>query len=254
MTSRISTRGASAAGAVLAAFLIQVGPAQAGFLSTFSSGIDGWSGVAFTEGLIGNPPAIVAGWTPTFHATGGASGGYISAGDTYTNLMGPWDFWSAPSSYLGSMGAYYGGTLAFDLFSSPVDSDTSTYPEVLLIGNGMALYHVSGAAPGTTWTSYSISLIAADWRLGSPTGTAPTVAEMQAVLASLTGLYIDADWYTGAQDEGLDNVRFDPGPAAPVDEPSTLPLALSGLAALMAASVPRSLARLRYPTASRRLP
>jgi hypothetical protein len=155
-------------------------------------------------------------------AVGGNLGGFVTSSDP---ILGPWWWFSAPAAFLGDKSEYFAGTLSLDLQTTAHDS--ANYPLAILVGDGTALYY-SAPPPGTTWTSYSVTLSPAGWREGDYfSGAQPTAARMQAVLANLTALYIDGDWLSGSEITGLDNPTLTSAPAE-IPEPASLALIASG--------------------------
>jgi hypothetical protein len=110
---------------------------------TFDLADEGWR-VKAGELII--PPICVS--------TGGVSGGYVMANDS--TVGNNW-YWLAPPKYSTNESAYYGGLLQFSL----MQTDTTYGPrtnDVLLSGSGMTLVLSLPQLPGTSWTSYSVSL------------------------------------------------------------------------------------------------
>jgi len=191
--------------------------------STFDADNEGWVvGDFFSAG--GSTPA-------PFVAVGGNPGGFVRTED----LFG-WNAYHAPASFLGDKSAAYGGNLHLD--QQILGSDGLEYPMVV-ISDGSLLLQYRTAPPGTTWTSFDISLLAsAGWEVadgsGDP-GPAATEAQLLAVLSNLAFLHIDADWLTGPDQVDLDNVRLESGTSVP--EPGTG--ALLGLGAIVLGGLSR---------------
>jgi hypothetical protein len=167
-------------------------------VSTFDSNAEGWA-------VIGNGVG-----TPTYQATGGNPGGYVSATDQTDDTT--W-FWSAPAKFLGNKSAAYGGVLRFDLRQDSIDAQFQEY-DVILDGAGLRLVLEATYTPRTSWTSYIVIL---DERAGwfkDGTNNPPTAGEMQAVLADLTALRIRGEYRDGNDTGGLENVRLE-GPSSP---------------------------------------
>jgi hypothetical protein len=183
--------------------------------TTFSDGADGWKAENGATGF-------------NWISTGGVSGGFVQASDTGGN--GLW-FFDAPAAYLGNESAAYGGTLSYSIQSSPTaPALVGSYADVQLLGaNGVLLAYGGDSLPGTTWTPYSISLVAnGSWKIGSTTGQAATEAQMVAVLSDLKDLRIRGDYRQSIETTGLDSVVL----TSPVPEPAAWALMLGGLGAV----------------------
>ena len=181
--------------------------------SDFSSGADGWT-------TFGNGGIAV-----TYHSTGGNPGGHISTVDQTSD----WAYLRAPAKFLAP--APYGGEFSFDL--RIFNSNPGQYPNIYnvraaLVGGGLTLINES-TLPGTAFQHYTFSLTeTAGWRIFSslsqnynPANPAPTQAQMQNVLANLSGVFIAADYSdgtfvdNGATDQAfVDNVAIVPEPAS----------------------------------------
>lgn len=107
---------------------------------------------------------------------------------------------------------------------------------VTLTGAGFTLYSLYYKPPNKTFTSYTVSLTPSGWRLNDQAiGVQPTVTQMQTVLGSLDGLYIEGDWHGGGFGSdltGLDNVIL-AGPQPSIPEPSTWLLFATGLVGVL---------------------
>jgi len=166
--------------------------------SSFDTELDGWSFVADVKAFD---------WVDT----GGNPGGYVQAVDYATGAV--WYF-VAPEKYLGDKSAYAGGELAFDLKQSSLSSQFDD-EDVVITGGGKTIAFNTEDNPGLDWTHYSVSLDTdSDWRLGSVSGEAASQADIDAVLADVTSLWIRGEYVVGADTGGLDNVRLSPDPSA----------------------------------------
>ena len=203
----------NALSAIMAASIVFASAAKADVASTFDTGADGWT-------LANNDPAS----TLTYEASGGNPGGYILFTD---GGQGADDVFSAPSKFLGNDLASYNQSLSFDLLTSATADALSDTPLTITNGTGDSLSLVIGAPVVNMWTSYSYALNASSGFLFDG-GAAATPAQIQAVLADVTSLYIPADVVNGVSTMGLDNVVL--GVAVP--EPSTWATMLGSLGLL----------------------
>src|SRR5262249_7306754 len=126
--------------------------------------------------------------------------------------VGNTQYWMAPAKFLGNQSAAYGGSLSFDLTQTPINNPFSQ-EDVILVGGGMTLVDNTPNIPGSTWTSYHVSLLETGWKLNNHAGPAATQAQMMTVLSSLTALYIRGEYQLGPDTEGLDNVVLTGGGA-----------------------------------------
>jgi hypothetical protein len=192
--------------------------------STFAAGDDGWTVGDFfnnTHGLL-----------PEFVPFGGVSDGYIQAIDLYG-----YNAFHAPDAWLGNQSRMYGGML--HVHQRVASSDGVNQPLVVLGSGPMRLQYFE-RPPGTEWVEYRVPLVAEGWEVGlgdgSP-GRPATEVEFRAVLSNLEWFALDADWQTGNDLVGLDEVYVT------MPEPSAVILSASGLIALVAAARSR---RKRY--------
>jgi len=74
--------------------------------------------------------------------------------------------------------------------------------------------------------------LGASFNVNARNGPTATDAQVQQVLASLTGLYIQPDVINGPEYTFLDNVALEVETTRPVPAPATLPVFLVGLGAL----------------------
>ncbi len=191
-------------GAALLALAAGVANAQT---STFDTDAEGWSVVNDVSGFtwtdqIGNPP------------------GAVQANDNVSGVI--W-FFNAPAAYSGDRSAAFGTAITWDLYGIRGNhTSVSNIADVILIGNGTAIGIDVDAQPvNGQWTSWSAPIMAsANWRTvpnlstGAFAGAALTDAEIQAVLANLTGLRLRGEFTSGADSAALDNVNMVPAPGA----------------------------------------
>ncbi len=161
--------------------------------SSFDAGNEGWA-------IWGDAQGGAA--TPTYYASGGNPGGYVSATDDVTG--GTW-YWQAPAKFHGDFSSALGQTLTFQLRQSATDSPWDA-ADILLTGGGKTLVLDNLAPPGTGWTQYTVSLdTSAGWRVGAD-GPAATTEDLQGVLGDLTDLLIRGEFRYGPDTGDLDNV------------------------------------------------
>ena len=216
----------------LAAAIVAAGSASADTIatSTFTTGDDGWSNGDLDH---------LGSTTPV---TYDAATGTITVADNYGS-----NGFVAPIAYLGNQSAAFGGTITFD--EAEASTDGVNYAPLSLISGATVLYAQPAPPPGTSLTSYSISLVGSSFYTGDPFnsagGAAVTDATLQAVLASLDRLAVQADWHSGGDFAQLDNVVLSSADAAPpaVPEPATWAMMVGGFG-LVGAGMRRRTARM----------
>ncbi len=199
--------------------------------STFDSGADGWLVKDLTYPNPGAPPNVLGTYTPTFNPTGGNPDGYLSRLDVSDK---GW-YWYAPAKFLGDKGNSYGSTLSFDLAVTGNGGTTPGFKEedVILVGAASkTLVFDTSAAFGitqeVTWKSFSVGLTELGWKVDSRMGPTATAADLQAVLGSLSAIYIRGEFLNGLDDVG----RLDNFVLSAVPEPSSLAMFAVGIAYL----------------------
>ncbi len=207
-----SARFGFASAGLLGLLALSCTPAHAQ-TSTFSTNTEGWQIVSFNN-LSTSDYGVAGTYTPTYNATGGNPGGYISTTDPDGG-----DFtFAAPSLFLGNKtGAT---TLSYDLqHTDNVNYQTS---DVMLVGGGERLLYkfTPDFVPSTTFSTVTVGFTpSSNWTVNTTTGAAATANDFATVLGSLSGLYIRGEYTFGGETAGLDNVVLN-SPAAP---PPTVP-------------------------------
>jgi Laminin B (Domain IV) len=181
--------------------------------SNFDSGDDGWTVGDFFGGDHGFLPNHV-----TF---GGVSGGYIETDDFYG-----FNAFRAPASWLGDQSGLYGAVL--HIHQKVLSSDGLNFPMVALVSGVIKLQYRT-PPPGADWTAFHIPLRADEgWEIGNGSGNpgAPATEEdLRRVLSNLSWFAINADWQTGDDLVGMDQVSVS------VPEPASFALSASAFAA-----------------------
>lgn len=168
------------------------GKANSGFVAD----ADGWM-------IVGDAQSTSV--KPDFSGTGGNPDGLISAKDDVTG--GVW-FFVAPSKYLGDNSSIAGKALKFDLKVDKVPTNPFPDIDVKLIGGGVTLVFDTPNNPTEQWTSYTVPLTAAGWKVGKLSGAAATEADMTTVLKDTTALWIRGEFNEGPDTGSLDNVQW----------------------------------------------
>ena len=168
--------------------------------STFDTDAEGWSAQGDVEGPL------------TWRATGGNPGGHVLIDDLTTGGV---TYFVAPSLFHGNRISALGSDLTFDLMQVyPGSANQFNSEDVILQGSGLTIVYNTATNPGnSTWTSYSVPLSAAGWKLNTLSGNDVTNEQFVAVLSNLSTLKIRAEYQTGADVGHLDNVSLVPEPA-----------------------------------------
>lgn len=191
------------------AFLFSASLPALAVTSTFDTDAEGWSAQGDIEGPL------------TWSATGGNPGGNVFIDDLTTGGV---TYFVAPALFLGNFAGAFGSQLTFDLMQRyPGGPNQFDAEDVILSGGGLTVVYDTANNPvNNGWTSYSVPLSAAGWRLNTLSGIAPTEEQFLAVLSNLSSLRIRAEYQTGADVGHLDNVAL-------VPEPTTVLMLLSGI-------------------------
>lgn len=161
--------------------------------------------VADADGWLISGDAQSTSVKPDFSGTGGNPDGLISAQDDVTG--GVWYF-VAPAKYLGDNASIAGKALKFDLKVDKVPTNPFPDIDVKLIGGGVTLVFDTPNNPTEQWTSYTVPLTAAGWKVGKLSGMAATDADMTTVLKDTTALWIRGEFNEGPDTGSLDNVQW----------------------------------------------
>jgi alkaline phosphatase D len=162
---------------------------------TFNKGVEGWN-ITNAEGLDGY---AACGWD----AKGGDPNGYLS---WYDNAVGPTEYYEAGVDFTGDKMAFYGGSLSYDILDSGNGYQAF---DVQFLGGGHTLEYTNPKDANfptpNVWSEVKVKLIAADF-IDTATNAPPSVAEMKKVLKDLVRLEIRAQYTSGLETGGLDNV------------------------------------------------
>ncbi len=175
--------------------------------STFDANREGWNasfGAAVGTGAI-------------WQSTGGNPGGNLVAPDASTGTL-TWYFTAGPDSpsspLRGNHLDAYGGSLEYDLRIENFAGnyfDTNSDFDVWLSGSGLTLLFDGGFLPDSSWTHFTIPLVAsAGWQKNVifPTTTPATEAELQSALSNITEIRIRGNYTDAITITHLDNVGF----------------------------------------------
>lgn len=143
--------------------------------------------------------------------------------------FGGWGF-IASTAYLGDKSAFLNGTFSFDLSDNQTDQNRASYPALVLTGaNGLTIFAKGLGLPGTSFTTFDISLKASSFYVGAPTRQQGSVsaAQFAAILADLEQIQVWGDWTANVESVRLDNVAM--AANAGVPEPATWAFMILGL-------------------------
>jgi hypothetical protein len=198
------------AAATALAFALSIAPASAGLIAedfnNTAAGANGWTAI----------DAATNDYHAGYSATGGNPGGYLVGFED--DPLGGTGYWIAPSKFLGNLSGYAGGTLSYDLkvFSG---TDYFSDVDVILTGNGKSASWTSNINPvGDGWVNFKVQLNQANF--GS---------DLASILSDMTEIQIRGEFISGAEQEGLDNVKL---MSSAVPEPSTWAMLILGFAGL----------------------
>jgi hypothetical protein len=164
--------------------------------SDFGSSTEGWT----TEGAT----------APIYNATGGNSGGYISA----TDNAGTWWRFVSPNSWAGNWSAYAKGTIQFDLNPLSHNADVKNHYVEIWSGANYMWWETNIYPPQGVWTHFKVRLTEANF-----TAVGATFSQ---ILQNVTAIKILGDLYDGYDTTGLDNVWVDAAVAGGVSLPGVI--------------------------------
>ena len=188
---------------LMAAFPVASAGAAALVASNFNNSREGWQ-------VAGDATSA----TPTYFATGGNPGGYISSTDS---VVGGVSYWVAPPKFRGDHGAAYGGLLTFALRQSDGSSQFDA-DDVIIQGDGLTLAHDTAVNPAVApnWTTYRVRLRpSAVHRHHRQSDARRRKRTSSACSERSTDLRIRAEYRTGDDTDDLDNVRLLPPAGGP---------------------------------------
>lgn len=209
--------------AAAVALAIAMGSHASAQVVTFDNGLEGWT----TSDSLG---------TTTHSATGGNPGGYLR----HDNSELEFSILLAPTSFVGNLSSFIGGTFSFDaiqiagggaFFDGPnriPDGNVyDDYGTIVISGPGgtarVDLLPNGGTPALGQWQSFGIALTGSAWGL-SDTTFRTIMQDVRSLSINLEGLY-------GPEINGVDNIALTSA-VAPVPEPQTYALMLTGLAAV----------------------
>lgn len=185
------------------ALLLPLSAAAQVVTSTFDTDLDGWTKAA------GSDAASTTVWV----STGGNPDGFLRQNEAADGFA---DRIAAPAKFLGNLSAFNGGTLSFDVWTNIISSALNANTDVILAGPTLSLRFDLPSPVVNTWTPRSMTLSHnAGWVL-QDTGVAPTASEFAGILANVTSLTLLADFRSGPETPGFDNIRLQaiPEPSA----------------------------------------
>jgi hypothetical protein len=187
--------------AIAATLALTAHSVRADQVSRFDAGAEGWvvvnggSSIAW-DSARGNPP------------------GGVRSSDAMGNRL--WYF-SAPVAYRGDLSQYVGGSLSWDLLGLTTTlSPAGAAADVIIEGPaGRIGFPIDGNIDQATWQTFTVPLVAGNWFVvgafpaSTPSGSPIAVEQFNAVMANVTGLYIQGEYRNGSDQSVLDNVRLE---------------------------------------------
>lgn len=190
-----------AAAAVVAVALTPARAAQAQLVeSRFTWDAEGWISVMLPwPSAI--PPIPLSAYPPV------TSPGFIRLSDPDGwGATGNTQYWMAPAKFHGDLSSAYGDSLVVGIADQGSGYGSFHQEDVILQGGGLTLVHDFASVPGADFTHYVVPMLESEWRRDGLNGPVATLAELQQVLAAVTGLFIRAEYQFGPDTQMLDEV------------------------------------------------
>jgi hypothetical protein len=129
-------------------------------------------------------------------------------------------YFAAPVADISNAAGMYGGEIGWDVLG--IQGNQASFggrADLMLVGGGLAIGIDLGTQPvNGQWVSSTAQVSeAGGWRVvtslaSGALGASVSEADIRAVLAGLSGFYIQGEYTNGADRSGLDNVYFVPSP------------------------------------------
>lgn len=178
--------------------LVPGGRADADWTWNFDTGAEGWLIADLETSGPYHPP--LAYYSLSHSTSGGNPGGQVYRHDPSVNSFA----FSLPVETLPEGTQLAGGRLEYCLRSTHNNWTSESF--VVFAGSVMTLL-APVSLPSSSWTSYAVDLVAAN--LQHEGGGAVSDADVQAVMGSLEGIYIMAEYGSGnVETSYLDSVRL----------------------------------------------
>lgn len=182
-------------------------PAAAATTSNFDASAEGW---VVKDLNCDNYGSVLGTFALNWSGSNGDPAGNVGLLDRTGNCY----FFDAPAAFLGDRSADAGRQVEFSLRTTANDWPPGSV-FVLIGNNGVILVH-DFAQPSIAWKRYSVTLLAANFRLNTASGAIATPAQFAAVLADLEAFRISAEYGSQVAEETsfLDSVAFGVLPCA----------------------------------------
>lgn len=163
--------------------------------STFDTDLDGWT----------KAPGSDAGSTLVWVSSGGNPDGFIRLNEAATGNI---DRISAPAKFLGNKFFFIGGTFEMDRLTNSLLNIATNNDDIRLVGSSFTL-RIDLPSPGVgVWVSETVDLTHDAGWVRVDNGQAPTATEFASVMSDLQGIYLLADFRSGAETPSYDNIRM----------------------------------------------